>query len=351
MDLKTVKTDEPDLVNLDVLVEEKPTGTFSLGLGYSTYEKGMLTGGVSQENIVGTGMKVYLNGSISSITHLYDITLVQPYTFDTNVSSSLNLFNSERIFPTYQFGGDGGSYTLARPLTDYLSASLRYRYQEMSVTRIAPDASSFLQSQAGTNSTSAIGPSLLYDSIDNVLNPTKGTIASAMFEFAGGPLLGTDEFTKAVVSYGRYFPYLWGTTFFLRGTAGSIRPYGGSTVPIWERFYVGGIGSVRGFEYGMAGPLDPATNDPLGSLDELFFNAEWIFDIFKPAGLKGFLFFDYGKGFNDNNGFFESLRPAAGFGIRWFSPLGPINLDLGFNLDRQTGEKGAVFDFSMGKPF
>jgi outer membrane protein insertion porin family len=353
VDLKTVKTDEPDLVNLDVLVEEKPTGTFSVGIGYSTWEKGMLTGGISQENIVGTGMKVYLNGSISSITHLYDITLVDPYTFDKNLSSSFNIFNTETIFTTYRFGGDGGSYTLARPLTDYLTASLRYRYQEMSVTRVVPDAGEFLQSQAGTKSTSAIGPSLLYNTIDNVLDPSKGTIASALFEVAGGPLLGSDEFVKGVVSYGRYIPYLWGTTFFLRGTAGTIRPYGGTEVPLWERFYVGGIGSVRGFEYGMAGPLDTAVRpeDPIGALNELYFNAEWIFDIYKPAGLKGFLFFDYGKGFNGMSGFLETLRPAAGFGIRWYSPIGPINVDLGFNMDPHDGERRSVFDFSMGKPF
>ena len=87
---------------MDVLVEEKPTGTFSLGVGYSTYEKAMVTGGVSQENILGTGQKVYLNASLSSITHLYDLTYVQPYTFDTNISSAFNVFNTEWIFSTYQ---------------------------------------------------------------------------------------------------------------------------------------------------------------------------------------------------------------------------------------------------------
>lgn len=351
VDLKTVKTDEPDLVNLDVLVEEKPTGTFSLGIGYSTYEKAMITGGVSQENLFGTGWKVYLNAALSSITHLYDFTIVDPYTLDTNISTALNIFNTERDFDTYRYGGNGGSLTLSRPLTDYLTASARYRYQEMSVTRVSPDASAFLQSQAGTNSTSAIGPSLSYSSIDDVLNPTKGTIASASVEVAGGALSGTNDFVKGILSWGRYFPLKYGTQLFIRGTGGTIRPYNGSTVPIWERFYVGGISTVRGFQYGMAGPLDPATDDPIGSLNELFFNIEWIFPIYQPAGLKGVLFFDYGKGFNEMNGFIQSQRPAAGIGIRWLSPLGPINIGLGFNLNSKPGEKGSVFDFSMGRPF
>jgi outer membrane protein insertion porin family len=351
VDLKTVKTEEPDLVNLDVLVEEKPTGTFSVGVGYSTYESAMVTGSVSQENIFGTGKKVYLNASLSSITHLYDLTLVDPYIFDKNLSAALNVFNTQRIFSTYDYGGYGGSFTLSRPLTTYLTGSLRYRFESTSVSNIEADAGSFIQSQAGTASTSGISPSLLYNSIDDVLNPSRGTIASASFELTGGPLAGDNEFTKTVASYGRYFPYKFGSAFFLRGTGGAVRPYGGKTVPVYERFFVGGISSVRGFRYGEAGPLDPSTGDVIGALNELFFNAEWIFPIYQPAGLKGVLFVDYGKGFDDTSGFFSSLRPTAGFGIRWFSPLGPIRLELGFNLNKKTGEKGNVFDFSMGRPF
>ncbi len=351
VDLKTVKTDDPDLVNMDVLVEEKPTGTFSLGVGYSTEEKAMVTGGVSQENILGTGQKVYLNASLSSITHLYSLTYVQPYTFDTNISSAFNVYNSERIFSTYQFGGSGGSITESRPLTDYVTVSLMYGYSDNNVSRVQSNASSYVQRQEGQSTTSSITGALLYNSIDNVLNPTKGTIASISEEFAGGPLFGDEKYLKTIASWGRYFPYKWDTTFFLRGTAGTAVQYGGVAVPIYSRFFVGGIDTVRGFQYGEAGPLDPITGDTIGATSELYFNSEWIFNIWKPAGLKGDIFFDYGKGFNHLDGFIEPLRPTAGFGIRWYSPMGPIRVELGFNLDRQTGEKGVVFDFAMGRPF
>ncbi len=351
VDLKTEKTDDPDLVNLDVLVEEKATGTFSLGVGYSTDEKGMITGGVSQENLFGTGQKAYLNASISSISHLYDFTYVQPYTFDTNISSSFNVFNTERIFTTYRYSGDGGSFTLARPLTDYLTASLRYGYESDKVSRVESDASSYVQRQAGISTTSSITGALVYNSLDDVLNPMKGTIASVTDQFAGGPLFGDNKFDKLILSYGRYFPWKYDTTFFLRGTAGTARQYGGVAVPIFDRFFVGGIDSVRGFKYGEAGPLDPVTNDVIGGTNELYFNSEWIYPIYPAAGLKGDIFFDYGKGFNNMSGFLSALRPAAGFGMRWYSPFGPIRVELGFNLNRQIGEKGAVFDFSMGRPF
>jgi outer membrane protein insertion porin family len=350
-DLKPIKTEEADKINLDVLVEEKQTGTLSAGVGYSSYEKVLFTGSVSQENIFGTGRKVYLSASLSSITHLYDLTLVDPYIFDKNLSSSLNVFNSEKEFTTYNYGGYGGSFSLSRPLTDYLTGSLRYRYEAISVSNIDSDAGAFIKDQAGTKTTSSITLSTSYNSIDDVLNPTKGTIASASVELAGGALLGDNQFVKSIISYGRYFPSKFGTSFFLRGTAGAVRPYGGKTVPVYERFFVGGISTVRGFKYGEAGPLDPSTDDVIGALNQVVFNAEWIFPIYQAAGLKGVIFFDYGKGFNDMNGFFKSLRPSAGGGIRWLSPLGPIRLELGFNLDKKSGEKGSVFDFTMGRSF
>jgi outer membrane protein insertion porin family len=84
----------------------------------------------------------------------------------------------------------------------------------------------------------------------------------------------------------------------------------------------------------------------------MIFNAEWIFPIYKPAGLKGVVFFDAGQGFDDPDGWrFKNMRFASGFGIRWFSPMGPIRLELGFNLHPKEGEKPYVFDFMIGRAF
>jgi outer membrane protein insertion porin family len=350
-ELKTIKTDEPDKVNVDVIVDEKPTGTLSFGVGYSTYEKIIMSGSISQENILGTGNKAYLTASLSSIAKIYNLTFVQPYTFDKNFTTTYNIFNMERIFTTYDYKGSGGSVTVSRPLTEFIRASLGYRLQKMSVYNIESDAGSFIQSQHGTSVTSAVSAALTRNTIDDILNPTRGSISSVSVEVAGSVFGGDNKFVKSVASYGHYIPFYWDTTFFLRGTAGNITPYGGTSVPVFERFFVGGIQNMRGFKYGAAGPLDPSTGDVIGATDELIFNAEWIFPVYKPAGLKGFLFFDYGKGFNGTGGFSESLRPATGFGMRWFSPMGPITVVLGFNLDKKSGERSNVFDFSMGRPF
>ncbi len=348
-ELKTIKTDDPDKVNLDVVVEEKPTGTLSLGLGYSTYEKIIVTGSVSQENIFGTGDKVYLSAALSSISRLYNLTFVDPYTFDKNFSTSYNVFNTTQYFSDYDWKGSGGGVTVSRPFTEYIRGSLGYRFQKMDVYDISSVAGPLITQQAGTSTTSAVNAALSRSTIDDPLNPTRGSISSVVLEVAGGPFGGGNDFVKSVASYGQYIPFYWDSTFFLRGVAGNLTAYGGTTVPIFERFFVGGIQTMRGFEFGMAGPTDPATGDPVGGTNELFFNSEWIFNVYKPAGLKGFFFFDYGKGFDNNSGFIQSLRPAAGLGMRWLSPMGPITVELGFNLNKQNGEKAEVFDFSMGK--
>jgi outer membrane protein insertion porin family len=106
---------------------------------------------------------------------------------------------------------------------------------------------------------------------------------------------------------------------------------------------------MRGFKYGQAGPKD-ANGDVIGGQGELYFNFEWIFPIYKPAGLKGVFFFDVGHGF-DHSDWVTDLRKAAGFEIRWMSPMGPIRIELGFNLDPKSGDKREVFDFMMGRAF
>jgi outer membrane protein insertion porin family len=146
-----------------------------------------------------------------------------------------------------------------------------------------------------------------------------------------------------------------------------IKEYGGKELPIYEKFFVGGIQTVRGFEYGTAGPMDE-NEEPIGAKKMLVFNVELIFPISREIGLKGALFFDAGKGFDSwRSKTWRSVDPAdptkvittrriglfplrlgAGPGIRWYSPFGPIHIDLGFNLNPKEGEKGHVIEFTAG---
>ena len=351
LDLKTVKTEDPDKVNLDVVVEEKPTGSLSLGVGYSSYDGAMISGSVSQDNLFGTGRKVFLEATLSSSTKEYNFSFIEPYVFDKDLSAGINIFNMTRDFDTYDYKSTGGNVFLSRPLTDHVRAGIKYKFEQVDVKNISEDASTYIKEQAGKRTTSSVTFSLSKNSIDDILNPTKGDIGEVSLELAGGPLLGDNDFYKFIASYGRYIPYKYGSAFFLRATVGTVRTYSGENVPVYERFFVGGMNTVRGFKYGEAGPLDE-TGEAIGAKNQLIFNSEWIFPIYQPAGLKGVLFFDAGHGFDTEDGFLlNGIRTAAGFGIRWFSPLGPIRLEMGFNLNPKKSERRSVFDFMIGRSF
>jgi outer membrane protein insertion porin family len=352
VDLKLIKTEEPDKINIDVTVEEKPTGTFNISLGYSTSEKAVISGSVSQSNLLGTGKKLFFNASVGSVTNDFNISYIDPYIFDYNLSAGLTVFNYSRDMDSYDYSQTGGSLTFIRPMTEFTKLMGRYRYERGTVDNVDFDAGSYIIDQEGTTTISSVTVGLNRNTIDNTLNPTKGVNSNISFELAGGPFGGQSDFYKAVGYWGQYFPAgFWNSQFFAKGTAGTIRSYGGSTIPVYENFFVGGLQTIRGFKYGEAGPVD-SNGDPIGGSNELFFNFEWIFPVYTPIGLKGLVFFDVGSGFNDDKGFLlNGARTAAGTGIRWFSPFGPVRLEIGFNLSPKKGEKRSVFDFALGSQF
>jgi outer membrane protein insertion porin family len=352
-DFKIVKTDEPNNINLDLTVEEKQTGSINLGVGYSTYEKVILTGTIAQENFFGTGRRLALTASLSGITQEFQFSYLEPYIFDLDLSAGFGLFNYKRIMETYDYKKQGGSVILIRPLTDDIKGSVKYRLENTDVTNIDASATTYIKQQEGTALTSSITFALSKNTIDDILNPHIGVNSEVSLEVAGGPFGGDNFFYRAVAFYGQYIPAgFWDSEFFLKGTVGTIRAYGGKKVPVYENFFVGGLNSVRGFKYGEAGPKD-ADDEVIGSKNELYFNSEWIFPIYKPAGLKGVIFYDAGAGFDESKGFMfqEYMKASAGFGIRWFSPMGPIRLEIGFNLFPKSGERGNVFDFAIGTQY
>jgi outer membrane protein insertion porin family len=352
VDLKLVKTEDPEKINLDVAVQEKPTGTFNVSIGYSTSEKAIIGGSISQQNLLGTGRKLYFNAGIGDITNSFNASIIDPYIFDLNLSAGLGVSHYTREMDSYDYRIAGGNLSFVRPMTEFTKLNTRYKYERTKIYNIDIDASHIIKDQAGTSSTSSVTAGLNRNTIDNIMNPSKGSNSEISFELAGGPFGAENDFYKSIAQYGKYIPAgFWDSTFFLKGTAGVIRGYNGKKIPIYEKFYVGGLHTVRGFKYGEAGPMD-VYGDAVGGKNQLFFNLEWIFPIYVPVGLKGVIFFDAGHGFNKNKGFLlNDARTSAGTGIRWFSPFGPIRIEVGFNLNPKKDEKRSVFDFAIGSQF
>jgi outer membrane protein insertion porin family len=340
----------PDVVDLNVEVKEQQTGSFSLGAGYSSAEEFVGVAEVQQSNLFGRGYKVRLKAEIGTKRQFYTFTFMDPYLLDTRTAMRLDAYNTDRIYIDFTRRAMGGSIFFTRPLDRLwkrLAATWGYRYEDVEVTDVDKHSAFILQESEGRHQTSAVIGGLIYDSRDHNLYPSRGNLSNLTTEFAG---LGGDKFGKFVVNSAQYFPIKWDTVFMVRGEFGYGYGWGGEELPVYERFFLGGINSIRGFKPGAVGQRDPVTGDIIGGDKEIFFNFEYIFPILKKLELRGVLFYDTGNAFLDAVDF-GKFRHTAGFGLRWFSPLGPLRVELGYNLKPEADEKRIEWAFGMGGGF
>jgi len=353
VNISTSPGSQEDRMKLKVEVKEKMTGSFSVGAGYSGVDQFVLMGQIAQRNLFGRGQRLSLDAMLGGRTNRYNLTFVEPYLFDTRYSLSVNLYNWLRIWDQYTKNSFGGTVEVGHPFYfEYTRIFLAYTYDDANVTDVQPGAAQVIQDMFGHHQTSSLRLTLKRDSRDHFFNTTKGSQNTASVEYAGGPLGGSNGFTRALASSGWYFPLLWETTFFANGKIGYINRNAGGDLPLYEKFYLGGINSVRGFKYYDISPLDPSTGQKIGGEQMLQFNFEYIFPVLKKAGIKGLVFFDAGNAFTkDERMDLGNLRKSAGFGIRWYSPMGPLRIEWGWNLEPKRGESTNNWDFSIGTFF
>jgi len=341
-------TDEK--INVDIKVEEAPTGALSFGVGYSSLENVIGSVSLSEQNLFGMGYHGLLRFQLGAESNNFKASFTDPYFLGYPFSAGIDLYHEDvAYYDTYSYKILGGDIRFGKELTKRIRLDLMYKLEDVNVYDVSDDASIFIKEQEGKATTSAISLTFTRDTRDDYYVPTRGARHTLSVQNAGGILGGDNYFVKGFLETTWFFPLPLATVLNLRGKFGIIEPYGGKETPINEKFFVGGLYTIRGFEYGMAGPVD-INGDPLGAEKMVVFNAEWIFILSREIGLRGAFFFDIGKGFDEWKDM-TPLRTAAGAGIRWFSPMGPIHIDLGFNLSPKKGEKQNVFDFSMGTVF
>ncbi len=346
----TSKGTSEEKINVDIKVEEAPTGTFSFGGGYTSLAGVVGTAEVSEVNLFGLGYKANLSASLGGTTQRFKLGFADPWLLGTPTAAGFNVYYDEyEYFDTYSVDVAGADLSLGRYLTDYISASLLGRVERVDIYDVSDYASSYIKEQEGTRDTHSLTLWLTRDTRDDYYNPTKGSRHTLSLENAGGILGGDNTFYKFTGDTNWYFPLPLNTVLHLRGRAGTVEGYEGKEVPIYERFYVGGINTIRGFEYGEAGPRDEF-NEVIGGENMVIFNSEILFPLSKEIGMRGAVFYDAGKGF-DKYREFGRVRHSIGFGIRWFSPIGPLRIDWGLNLDPQVGERRGVWDFTIGTQF
>ena len=216
------------------------------------------------------------------------------------------------------------------------------------------DASDSVKQMAGQNTTSSTEVAVRYDSRDRLFNPTEGSMHGISFEYAG--LGGDVGFLKTEAETGWYFPLVWKTVGYLHAKGGHVDDVSSKLLPDYEKYYLGGINSLRGFRWRDLAPTEVNSQGYLahvGGEKYVQFNAEIIIPIEEKMGFNAVVFFDTGEVYSRHESVdLGQMRESAGAGIRWYSPLGPIRIEYGHILDPKPGfGEGGRWEFTMGSSF
>jgi outer membrane protein insertion porin family len=351
---------KPDEVNMLINVREGSTGTFSVGAGYATSDGPIFNSQLSENNFMGTGRNLTLNADIGTQRENLILSLQDRRLNDSFWSGGVSVMRTDRVFFDFDREMSGGSLNLGYPLEEVfgewaqdINFSLKYEYMNIDIYNVDPnDAAQFVIDSEGKTTSSSITPSLTRNTINNPLNPIRGSRQVISTEFAG--FGGKEDFYLFEASNTIYRPLAetsWGDFIFsMRNQLGYGDTNDGDPFPLFRRYFPGGINSVRGYRVRTLGPKDENGNEYGGS-KQFINNFEVIMPLINSAGLKLVVFYDVGEAFDDNQSIdFGELREAYGYGLRWMSPMGPIRLEFGIPIDKQPGEDSMVTLFSFGAP-
>jgi outer membrane protein insertion porin family len=353
--ITTAPSTIPGEMDVKVDVEEAPTGTLSGGAGYSSLDKIFGVVQVTENNLFGRGWKATLNSQFGARRTVFSLDFRDPHFLDTDFSLLLNAYKTDTNYTDFHRRSTGGRAGAGYLFTKRTVASLSLRVDETLITDAGAAISQILRDEfsKGTQRTRSLAFNVTRNTTDKLLDPSRGSVQSASVEYAGGPLGGDSEFVKYFLNAKAFTPILGSTVLSGNLLWGHTISTVGGRVPIFERFFLGGPYSIRGFKSRTLSPTDPNTGELIGGNKELVANVEYIFPLFNEIGFKGVVFFDAGNTYRQGdwpwNG--PQLKYAAGAGVRWYSPMGPLRFEWGWNLHPAPGESKRVAEFTIGTAF
>lgn len=372
VNISEIRLDENSM-NLLVEVAEGRTGEVMAGIGYGSYDKFMINGSLRERNLFGTGIGVSFQINWSKYNQLYNIGLSNPRIFDSEYSASINVFHS--YYKSYYSSGwysdettdyventTGFNVSVGRNLTDELSANLTYGFSKSTMSGFSGDPSYSLYYPTKGIWKSYLTPGLYFDNTDDYYFPKNGAIISASSDFVG--LGGNARYVKLYGKIGLYYHLknLINFDLILRYKAqiGAIFAYKKGEelmtrtqtmgIPITDTFYLGGIGTVRGYNSSRVSPKDPIGRLIGGRF--MFANSvELSFGLVEAINMRLAGFFDYGM--IGRHRFDEIAVMSAGLAIEWISPIGPLVFVVPFAINPPDKFKDEVskFEFTMGTRF
>ena len=358
VDLTTEQGSSPDRVVIKCKVVERSTGELSFGAGYSTQDGVLGDITLTERNLLGRGQDLRANLTVSQRRQLVDLSFTEPYFLERDLAAGFDLFRSQTDFQresSYDETSTGGTLRLGYPLTENLRHSVRYTLRNDQIDNVDSDASVFIKEEEGEYTTSLIGQTFSYDRRDVRFLPTEGYYIRFDQDVAG---LGFDNrFIRHEVRMEYYYPLFPDVVASLSGSAGHIFGILGEDVRLPNRFFIGGS-NLRGFQFGGVGPRDSETDDRLGGNTYYVGSAELRFPLGLPEELRifGRTFVDAGSlrtvdvsgpTLDESNG----LRVAAGVGLSWLSPLGPLSVNFAQAVKKESKDETEFFMLNFGTQF
>ena len=349
----------PDKTKMDLVVEvkEKPTGAFSIGAGYSSVDALMFMAEISQNNFLGRGQRMALSAQVSGTSARYNIGFTEPHFYDSQLLLGIDIYNWAREYDLYTRDSRGFAVRFGYPVWELWDASFSYGYDDTELTDVDFDnvAPSIIDS-LDINVTSYVSFNLSRDTRNSLYVTTKGSLNVLHTKYAGGFLGGDSQFTKVDGFTSWFFPgfFFDETAFHIKLSAGQAWENESGKLPDYEKFYLGGINTIRGFK---TRSIAVKETDPVsGIVYEIggnimwFTNLEYHFPLVKAGGLRGLVFYDAGNVY-ESEWDFNDIKQSVGAGLRWLSPMGPMRLEWGYVIDPEPGEDSSNWEFSMGGNF
>ncbi len=350
-----VPTQKEDEVDLKVKVKEKSTGSIMGGFGYSTYDAFGVTGTLQERNLWGKGYLTSLQALFSGRRTAYTWTFVNPRYNDTNLSVGFDLYSWKDDYYDYVKKTIGGTLRFAYPLGEYTSLGWGYRLDRYKLYDFDDDAAEVIKEIGDEYRWSSVGQVRITRDTTDRLHPTSGTINRIGVEYGGGLLGGDDDFIRLTAEHQTYYQLVTNHILHFRARGGAVFKNGSDDVPVFERFWMGGMDSVRGYASKDIVPRDPRTNDRIGGTRMAFANFEYIWSIAPEVGVNIVPFFDIGVNIDADRdwNWDDEIKRSFGVELRWRSPMGDLRFGYGIPLDddRRGRRDSGRFEFSMGQFF
>jgi outer membrane protein insertion porin family len=378
--ITTAPSQQPDKVDLNVDVTEQSTASFQVAGGFDSYQSVFGHFQLGNTNLFGGGEAVLLSAQVGFLFQNYTASYTEPWFLDIPLAVSLSVFDSKTDLFTFHQNAAGGAINSSYPLVELgfknigpfslknVRAGLGYQFESVGIGGLSPDTTYQIAKYKGYTKVSEIIPNIRRATVDNPIDPRSGSIESINLELAGiGPGVA---FLKMLAHARFYYTFLKSPTFgqwvfspgITYGIGTTLSSGQGSELPLYERFFPGGVGGqgdVRGYQLYSLGPEVLLLNQngiPLqientGGSKELLLDGEITFPILSGLGIRGVVFADAGQAYNiSDNITINSLQAAYGIGIRWRSPFGPLAVDIARPINPRPQDQSNVFEIGGGAP-